>query len=69
MACAEGHGPTVENLLDRLIFKGAHPYEHRGVSDAGLSIDELQIVLKTLPKNSGWWESIFNITVGYFLED
>lgn len=51
---------TVASLLNGLIFLGARPSEFRGVSDAGLSLDELAEILPYL-HDSTWYESALNI--------
>ncbi len=53
-------GALVGRLFDRLVFLGASPGELRGVSDAGLSDDELRSVCPLMPSDSPWWESILN---------
>ena len=53
----------VESTFSRLVFFGAEPYEYRGVSDAGLTDDELSKVSGALVGTT-WFESIFNILCG-----
>ena len=55
---SEDFRPGVDRRFNALVFLGAHPADLRGVSDAGLSDDELAEVVAHLDPGSTWFGPI-----------